>query len=103
MIHSGKISLIANATCISKECLFEIEDEYIQKFKNEGFNVINVKTNNKVISIKIPETKIVQDIHITKFAINDNEKEHRLRINYAQDGKYKQKDFRYKNCGKMKQ
>jgi hypothetical protein len=100
VIHTGKISLVKEVPCLSEKDLLEIEDNYIRKFTEEGYNVINVKMNIKTQTDKNLKVQIVQDVHIRKFNINDNEKKKLYFLRYTEDGKYKQKEFRYAKCGK---
>jgi len=96
------ITLIKDVPCLSSKDLLKYEDEYIEMYRQQGYNVINVKCNIKNKKAKdIKEIEIKQDKHY-KFEIKDNEKEAAYMINYTdEDGKYVKKKFRYKKVGKQ--
>jgi hypothetical protein len=100
VIETGKISLLTAWPCLSKKDLEMKEDEYIRKYIEDGYNVINSKINVKTEIKKDLDINIIQDVHITKFEIRESEKQKVYYISYTENGKYKQKNFKYTKCGK---
>ena len=62
---------------------------------------LNIK-NKKKSETRAKAVKIqrVEEKHITKFQINDVERDGAFVINYTDNGKAQKKKFRYKSCGK---
>ena len=80
--------------------LLKFEDFYIQKFREEGKEVRNVKINIKQDKTKDVQIKIEQMDLREKFKIVDHEEKKELRINWREDNQHKEKSFGYRKCGK---
>ena len=78
-----------------ERALEEIENTYIVRY-NPPLNIKNKKPE-RAKNIKVQR---VEEKHITKFQINDVEKDGAFVINYTDNGKAQKKKFRYKSCGK---
>ena len=77
--------------------LEEIENTYIVRY-NPPLNIKNKKkSETRAKAVKIQR---VEEKHITKFQINDVERDGAFVINYTDNGKAQKKKFRYKSCGK---
>ncbi len=91
------IELIRNGPCCSNEYLEGVENQYIQQYYNEGYNMANEKNYKPAIVKENVKIQIVQDkvLNKKKLNIHDHEKVNAFLIEWIADGKRTQKRFRY--------